>query len=823
MDEIRRRQEGLTGGGDPDPRAPGDDSDDDDPSRRERPDDDDRASAEADDESGAADDTEAAEDDEVAEDDDDRHAEPEGGGPRRPRPVVVGGPNDGAPGRRGRLRGPLIVLAIGAIFLILTLAGALLDLVTDAMWFKSVGYDAVFFTRLGTQAVLFIVIFVAVSLFLGGNIWLAGRLAPPPDPERTGSVGAFATRLGEAFGIDTRDGSPMSGPRGRSGPGGRRPIGRPGFEGVGFGGPGGVGTINFGAEDLPDLVPVFRWVLIGLAVVIALGAAGSAAGQWETVQLWRNQVPYSLPGVAPVVDPIFGRDISYYLFELPFLRVVQSAINALLIAALVLSFGRYLLAGVRGGLAFTTSMRVHLAVLGGLYLLSVAWGYQLDKLELVYSVNLIGTQGGNFVGVGYTDQNARFLAFDVLTAVSAFAGGVPRHRGVHPRDVAARGGRRHLVQRLGRSRDRLPRPRPAPECRARSAEQGDAVHRQQHQHDPGGVRHHRLGTAGLRWRSAAHPGGGHVRGVDLPERPALGLPPAQGLAGAAPDGPPVLRLPGRRHRPLPDRRHEAPGDAVGPRAGPRAQPAGRDVGQPADHLHPRDRHGDGSGQRGDRGRPAAPDHPGPAIHVARWRAAGDPTPDLLRGATERLDHHRRPPGRVRLSGRDHGHRRSAGTGPDHPLERNERGEAGHDPLASPVRPPLPRPQPAHQRPGDRRQPAPVPPLDRRSAAPHRAVPPVRQGPLPGRDRGRSVRLHPGRLHHQRPLPERPVARSGRAAGREQPGPGALQLPAQQREDRHGRLHRRDDLLRGRPERPDHPDLRADLPDPVQAALGADRT
>ncbi len=37
------------------------------------------------------------------------------------------------------------------------------------------------------------------------------------------------------------------------------------------------------------------------------------------------------------------------------------------------------------GLAFTTPVRVHLAVLGGLFLLSVAFGYQLDKLELVYS------------------------------------------------------------------------------------------------------------------------------------------------------------------------------------------------------------------------------------------------------------------------------------------------------------------------------------------------------------------------------------------------------------------------------------------------------
>ena len=32
-----------------------------------------------------------------------------------------------------------------------------------------------------------------------------------------------------------------------------------------------------------------------------------------------------------------------------------------------------------------TRVRVHLAVLAGLYLISVAFGYQLDKYELVYS------------------------------------------------------------------------------------------------------------------------------------------------------------------------------------------------------------------------------------------------------------------------------------------------------------------------------------------------------------------------------------------------------------------------------------------------------
>ena len=65
---------------------------------------------------------------------------------------------------------------------------------------------------------------------------------------------------------------------------------------------------------------------------------------------------------------------------------------------------------------FTTPVRVHLAVLGGLFLLSVAFGYQLDKYELVYSTRGFAT------GVSFTDQNAQFLAYDVLTVLSGLAG-----------------------------------------------------------------------------------------------------------------------------------------------------------------------------------------------------------------------------------------------------------------------------------------------------------------------------------------------------------------------------------------------------------------
>ncbi len=432
MEELRRRQEAAGAGAEP-ARAARDAGRPDDHPGDDRPEGDAEAEAggdgdaEGDHAGGPTDDGGADREpaDGAAADDDDRFERETprpgsraagAGGPRGPRPpgrtrVRVAGSGDG-PGLGDRLRGFGLLAVVVAILLVAVFAGVVLDLWTDAIWFRSVGFDAVFWTRLGAQAGLFAALFVGVLVFLGANLWLAGRLAPPPDPERAGSLGGFASRLGGAFGLDERgrtsDGGPWpfraDDPRTRRGPG--SPFG-----------PGGPRALALDPDDLPDLVPVARLILVALAVLIALGTAAAVAGHWETVLLWANQVPYSPAGSPAVVDPIFGRDVSYYLFELPFLRTAQSTLNGLLIAALVLSLGRYLLAGARGGLGFTTQMRVHLAVLGGLYLLSTAYGYQLDKFELVYS-----GQGGSFLGVSFTDQHARFLAYDVLTVVSAFAG-----------------------------------------------------------------------------------------------------------------------------------------------------------------------------------------------------------------------------------------------------------------------------------------------------------------------------------------------------------------------------------------------------------------
>jgi uncharacterized membrane protein (UPF0182 family) len=328
------------------------------------------------------------------------------GGGNRPPGGTPGGPNDGGSWRHrvGALGPQVLLVVVGLIlFAVVFLLGAGLDLATDAIWYKSVGFDPVFWSRLGAQFWLFIGGLVAAIVFLLGNLWLAGRLAPPPDDAARKRMRGFVGRLGDAARATTE------GQLGRTDPFGfprRGPTGRPGDDAL-----PPRPTITFQADEMPDLSPLAIGGLVVIAVLAAVGMAGALSGSWDTILLWQNRVPFAVAGAPAVVDPVFGRDVSYYLFELPFLRLVQAVVGGLLIAALVVAGGRYLLAGARGG-GFPTPVRVHLGVLGGLYLLTVAAGYQLDKLSLVYSTRGFAT------GVSYTDQAAQFFAFDALTIVA---------------------------------------------------------------------------------------------------------------------------------------------------------------------------------------------------------------------------------------------------------------------------------------------------------------------------------------------------------------------------------------------------------------------
>jgi uncharacterized protein len=388
LDELRRR-EAIARGEDPGPaRSKRDDDSDESDGGPEDPDDPDQGPVGQDDEPDSF-----------------ERARPRpidgsrrGGPPRRRGP---GGPNDGGgfggrAARAGRRFG--LGIAVVAVLGLLFLFGVGLDLWTDALWYASVGFDSVFWTRLTATLGLFVGASILAAIVLIANVWLAQRLAPPPGAGGPSALRGLIDRLNEAAqAADGRSGRPGSGF------GDRRGM------------PGGPNTVVFEPGDLPDLTPLAGMAITVIALFAAITVGASVSTAWETVLLWSQQVPFSPDPANVVTEPIFGRDIGFFLFELPFLRLVQGLFNGLVVAALLITAAQYLVGASRSGLVFTTPVRVHLAVLAGLFLLSVAFGYQLDKYELVYSTRGIAT------GVSYTDQNAQFFAFDVLTVLSGLA------------------------------------------------------------------------------------------------------------------------------------------------------------------------------------------------------------------------------------------------------------------------------------------------------------------------------------------------------------------------------------------------------------------
>ena len=187
------------------------------------------------------------------------------------------------------------------------------------------------------------------------------------------------------------------------------------------------------------LAATLRWMWLLLIPAFFFGLAGG--DQWDPLLRWLNAVPFG------VTDPVFGRDVGFYFFTLPVLDFVRGwAIAAVLViaAGVVLI---YVLRGVIGvatdsitrgdlgvagrtALALARPARAHLSVLGGMFLLLIAFGYVIDQWDLLLRQETILT------GAGYTSINARLPALTVLAfivgiaALACFANAFARTLGV---------------------------------------------------------------------------------------------------------------------------------------------------------------------------------------------------------------------------------------------------------------------------------------------------------------------------------------------------------------------------------------------------------
>jgi uncharacterized protein len=158
-----------------------------------------------------------------------------------------------------------------------------------------------------------------------------------------------------------------------------------------------------------------KWVTIGagalnvilaiIALLIAMTMAAEAAENWMTFLTFRHAQPFDLS------DPIFGRDVGFYIFKLPFYRFLNNWLMGLIVVTLMGNTMVYSFSGrVREAPAIG-----HLSVLGALFLVSKAAGYQIQRLALLDSSR------GVVFGAGYTDVNARLPLFQLLTAVVIFS------------------------------------------------------------------------------------------------------------------------------------------------------------------------------------------------------------------------------------------------------------------------------------------------------------------------------------------------------------------------------------------------------------------
>ncbi|MCC5675012.1 UPF0182 family protein [Kocuria rhizophila] len=146
------------------------------------------------------------------------------------------------------------------------------------------------------------------------------------------------------------------------------------------------------------LDPVRKVVMVAVPLIFGLFAASTVATQWQTVMLFFNQEPFGQ------TDPQFSMDLGFYVFTLPFLRLlIGFLVTALLLAGVAGLLMHYVYGGIRiheRGITTTRAARVHLGSIVAAFLALQAVNFWLDRYSTLIS------SSGKWTGAMYTDVNA---------------------------------------------------------------------------------------------------------------------------------------------------------------------------------------------------------------------------------------------------------------------------------------------------------------------------------------------------------------------------------------------------------------------------------
>jgi uncharacterized membrane protein (UPF0182 family) len=141
--------------------------------------------------------------------------------------------------------------------------------------------------------------------------------------------------------------------------------------------------------------------------------ASSVEGHWQTFVLWQHRQSFG------IADPIYGKDVGFFVFSLPFERMVSALLLWLIAVAagfVVLVYRGRQAVGFRP-LRASFEVQVHLASLTAIFLLVVAWRIHLERYMLELR-QPSPPDGRLFSGAGYVDVHIRLPGLGILTGLS---------------------------------------------------------------------------------------------------------------------------------------------------------------------------------------------------------------------------------------------------------------------------------------------------------------------------------------------------------------------------------------------------------------------
>ncbi|GMQ95132.1 MAG: UPF0182 family protein [Patescibacteria group bacterium] len=262
----------------------------------------------------------------------------------------------------------VLYIFYGAVALFVFTAPRLLQLLTDWYWFGEIGFSNIFTTILYSKILLGVAVGALAFFVIYGNLWLARRLV--------------ASR---PFFINMRGGEHGE-------------------------------NIRVKEVDTDKYVGAF---ILPISLLLGFFTGLFGASNWETVLKYFNATPFN------TLDPIFGRDISFYFFDLPFIEFLIGLGFWLIIVSIIGAALSYALrgaitlrqpvqgAGVLKSVFVEKPAKTHLSIL-------VAFLFVLTSFK-IYAVGipmLLYGSTGPFTGASFTDINATLPFLKILIFVA---------------------------------------------------------------------------------------------------------------------------------------------------------------------------------------------------------------------------------------------------------------------------------------------------------------------------------------------------------------------------------------------------------------------